>query len=464
MIKSLRVTILQCEDLPSPLAIRLHVAHSRVKQVAVQKSFEVCSEAHVNLKLYCAGELIGLLPLFLSSVQTESKWLPVSIAPEEIRWSDVIGEVSQGPRIHISIDPLRALSPILELTETRENSFLESSLDESSLLSTLQRERESHSVILREMQLKVMEMQQELVKVRWQSRMELEAVELKCKAELSIQAAAAEKAKAALKRESANAEILSGKLKSAEEKLRETAETGRLTQEIRTKSSEIAELTKRLTAAETANGLLEARLRDTEAKLMESKLRAYDTPKKSTAPSEKASEQSQDRPADCIIPDLMEDLLQDYLQTHRVSAPIVRLSEGVYTIGKKQVELRVCRGLIAVKDRGKQMSLEQFLRLNEKQSAVKPVSVRPKSVEPESQRHFRSLSNFIDLMSRPGDHDTSVRVHTDHSLDQHSDYRGLALQFQSDGRPDYRKGTISSSNKRREKRASISERSRILRV
>lgn len=466
MIKSLRVTILQCEDLPSPLAIRMHVSGSRVRQVAVQKAFEICSEAHVTLKLYCAGELIGLLPLLLSAAQSESKWLPVSISPEEIRWSDIIGEVSQGPRIRVCIDPLRALSPILELTETRECSFLDSSLEDSTLLSTLQKERESHSASLREMQLKMMEMQQELVKVKWQSRMELEQVEMKYKSELSVMAAAVEKAKSALKKESANSDLLGGKLKAAEEKLREA---GRFSQELHTKSTEIADLTKRLAAAEAANDLLESRLRDSEAKLVDSKLRAYDTPKKSTAPSEKASEQSQDRPTDCIISDLVDDLLQDYIHTQKVTVPIVRLAEGVYTIGKKQVELKVCRGLIAVKDRGKQMSLEQFLRLQDlwKQPSTKLTYSRPKSVEPDSQRHFRSMSNFIDLIARPCDSsiDTSVRMNTDHSLDQASDYRrGLALHFRTDGRPDYRKSTISSGNKRREKRASISERSRILRL
>ena len=469
MIKSLRVTILQCEDLPSPLAIRMHAAGSRVRQVAVQKAFETCSEAHVTLKLYCAGELIGLLPLLLSATQSESKWLPVSISPEEIRWSDIIGEVSQGPRIHVCIDPLRALSPILELTETRECSFLDSSLEDSSLLSTLQKERENHSATLREMQVKMMEMQQELVKVKWQSRMELEQVAMKCKSELSVMSAALEKAKSVLKKESANTDLLNGKLKAAEEKLREAAETGRLRQELHSKSSEVADLTRRLAAAEAANGLLESRLRDSEAKLVDSKLRTYDTPKKSTAPSEKASEQSQDRPTDCIISDLVDDLLQDYIQTQKVTIPIVRLAEGVYVVGKKQVEMKVCRGLIAVKDRGKQMSLEQFLRLHDlkKQSSAKLTRPRPKSVEPEAQRHFRSMSNFIDLIARPYESsiDTSVRMHTDHSLDRASDFsRGLALPFRADGRPDYRKSTISSGNKRREKRASISERSRILRL
>lgn len=465
MIKSLRLTILQCEDLPSPLAFRLHVSGSRVRQVTTQKPFEVATSTHVTLKLYSAGELIGLLPMFLTVTLPESKWLPVAISTEEIRWSEVIGEVSQGSRIRLSIEPIRPLSPILELTETRENSLLDSPSSESSLLSTLQKERESHNSALREMQLKVMEVQQELIQVKWQAKMDVEDMEMKCKTQISTLTANLDKTKNALKKESANVETLTSKLKDMEEKLKEavlksqSSQIDRLTAELQSKVLEISSLSERLSLSEAANSHLESRLKDAESKLTECKLRSYDTPKKSTAPSEKASEQSQERPSDCLISDLVEDLLQEYVQRHKVTVPIVRVEEGVYVIGKKQVEVKACRGQLGVKDHGKQMTLEEFL--GRKQASHRRLDSRPKSVEPEGERHFRSMSNFIDLLGRPScdsSVDLSVRMPTDHSLER----RKFVLSRKCG--LDYRKGTISSTNKRREKRASISERSRILRL
>lgn len=291
MMKSLRLLWAQAEDLPTPLAARLHLSgSSRMRVLAFHKPCEVPCDSSFSLKFYSSGELVGVIHLVVNGVEgLESRWIPLEQGEREVCWLDFDGLECVGPRVQLTLEPMRPLSPILELTEANECSATDctpSSRPASpegeqlrEVIESLQREREANTEAHKELQLKVMELQQALVKERWENRIHVEQVEVKHKGEVSQLMLALDKAKSLQKKEAALAENLTGKLRETEEKLTEItlktdpetvvlkATIDQLEENLTKKSLEMTEIAKKLYAAENRNLALESQLQIAESRL-----------------------------------------------------------------------------------------------------------------------------------------------------------------------------------------------------
>jgi len=177
------------------------------------------------------------------------------------------------------------LSPILELTEANECSVTDCTPTSPEgdqlreVIESLQREREVSSATLKDLQLKVMELQQALVKERWENRVSVEQLEVKHKGEASQLMLALDKAKGLQKKEAALNEALAGKLTEAEDKLAELraktdpetvvlkATIDQLEESLGKKSLEVAQIAGKLPILEHRNSTLEIQLKTSESRL-----------------------------------------------------------------------------------------------------------------------------------------------------------------------------------------------------
>lgn len=291
MPKSLRLLWAQAEDLPTPLAARLHLSGSnRMRVLAFHKPCEVPCDVPFTLKFYSSGELIGVIRVVTSAVDSlERRWIPLEMGEIEVSWGEFEGGECLGPRVQLTLEPMRPLSPILELTEANECSATDctpSSRPTSpegdqlrEVIESLQREREMNSETLKNLQLKVMELQQALVKERWENRISVEQLEVKHKGETSQLMLALDKARGLQKKETALTEALTEKLTETEEKLAELkaktdpetvvlkATIDQLEENLGKKTLEVAQIAGKLPILEHRNSTLDLQLKTTESRL-----------------------------------------------------------------------------------------------------------------------------------------------------------------------------------------------------
>ena len=560
MMKSLRLLWGRSEDLPSPLAARLHLS-SRMRLLAFRKPCEVPGDLPLTLKFYSSGDLIGIIHLYLPSITApETRWIPIKPGENEGNWTDFGTKECSGPRVQLTLEPMRPLSPILELTEANEcstttecgpisptNSHETEQLRD--IIESLQRERLLNSDSQKELQLKLMELQQTLVKERWENKINLEQMEVKYKGEISQLMMNLEKSKGMIKKEAALSENLTIKLAEAEEKLMEIMEKPNMENEILQRKIEkleekIAKKDLEIDKITRENFELEGKLETTESRLatasaqlstlrteheavlstsksLSVELNAAKSALKpanetsfslsflesekvnftqqlhemqhfinkcksdlSTAISENDKKDRELRNSATLIEslkaklqayettikvlkasagvqmegiDLVDEALREYMKGRKGVLQFMKVMEGVYTYGQKQVQVAVRSGEIVVKVNREVMGIEEFLGTGER--GHHRSTSRPRSVDRDalgSSLHSRTMSNFMDFLPKQADvsfdlQSSTQRVHTD--TDYISDRMSRPLLPNRDTTPkrEYLKQTISSTLKVTEK-------------
>lgn len=553
MKKALTLTWTACEELPTPLAVRV-LCPGLVQTIALsfRKGEEVPADLPLKLEFLYAGEVIGFAT-FLPCMQEgeEMRWLPVGFPDRDMQWSDLETEPS-GPRVQIALEPVRPLSPIMEMTEASECSLVEPALctsgrispneDLKTIISDLQREREVLSSKHKDLQLRVMELQQTLVKDRWRAKMDLEQLDQRHKAEVGHLVIVLDKLKAAQRRDAAMVEELRGRLGTAEGKYQE--QEGKLVAakaQIQQRDEELTAATGTISTLQSLNTGMESRLSAAQSEIKQLKGEAKESlirvqtlqeeldnrrlttpdtrkstpstekrPTKATIESDlqqildlkqsvsslqsalKASHEETDRKdreirqlsaqvealrtknrplqelpaAECTVPDMVDDLLRDYTQSHNLTVPFVKISEGVYTVGSKRVNVTVRNGVPVIRVGGGFMFLEEFVKMYGpverfvtpkrlfRGSRKSSQDVRARSIGADTQRHHRSVTAGGDLGGNwQAESAASQRLDTENSCDYGNITERDCMQIQKprgremSPRPVYWRETISSHNK-----------------
>jgi hypothetical protein len=555
MKKALTLTLTACEELPTPLSVRLLCPGlAQTLALSFRKGEEVPADLPLKLEFLYAGEVIGFVT-FLPCVQDteEIRWLPVGFPEREMQWSDLETEPT-GPRVQISLQPVRPLSPIMEMTEASECSLVDPAIctsgrvspneDLRAIIDDLQREREVLGSKHKDLQLRVMELQQALVKDRWRAKMDIEQLDQRHKAEVGHLVIVLDKLKAAQKRDAAMVEELRGKLNAVEGRHQE--QEGKLAAAkglVQQKEEELKTAAGTLSTIQSLNSGLETRLAAAQSEIRMLKEEAKEnvaivqalqeelgnrrltTPdtRKSTPSTDKkhskasiesdlqqildlkqsisslqsalaASHEETDRkdkeirqlsnqleafrtrpralqelPAECTVPDMVDDLLRDYAQSHQLTVPFVKVSEGVYTVGSKRVNVTVRNGVPVIRVGGGFMFVEEFVKMygpverlvtpkrlftQGRGSRKSSQDLRARSIGADTQRHHRSVTAGGDLGGNwQAESTVSQRLDTENSCDYGNVTEREPMQIQKargremSPRPVYWRETISSHNK-----------------
>lgn len=437
MKKALTLTIQEVQELPQPLLLKLQTSDIPVHSVSLGTREAVGEE--VGLELCYSGQLVGAVRLRFGEVgDGERKWVAVQTLAEMRRWEDLEGREEAGPRVLLSIEPIPTLPPIVEQPEPSDGSLL-SSLSHSSspTLSHNPSQPDFPDPVprVKELQLRVLELEQTLARERWSCRVEIEQVEERYRVETGKLTIVLEKMKAAVKKEALHCEELKSLLLAAESR----------TQALETANKEalllLSQSQAQITAFETClsekdreKQALEAELTleiakkqeiDKEISILKETLRAEKErnreKRQNTEPSslndlrqtisslqsalslsksELDSHKSKSKAYEATIqglqaslsvldltppPDLIEELVQSFSKSHTLPVPIVRLGDGHYSIGAKKVCFGVKEGGLAIKVAGGFMALEEFLKM------YGPVSQslihKPRLLSQDSLRH-----------------------------------------------------------------------------
>jgi hypothetical protein len=426
MKKSLILTVQEVLELPQPLSMKLQQEGEEATHSIVQGTGEaVSSEQAVVVEFYYSGELLGAVRIQLTGIEgAESKWVSVGASAELRVWKDLGEDTGTGPRVLISIEPSRPLSPIIEQPEPSDCSLI-SSLSHSSS-PTLSNNPSMPEFLsepplrLKELQLRVIELEQTLSRERWSGRAEMEQAEGRFRAEMGKMGIVLDKMKAAVKKEAMQCEELKSLLSAAESR----AQTADLSNKenlrlLNSSQAQISALQANISALESQNRekdseklvLMEELRREKERKAelerelgaLKEAFRAEKDEKRAAAEQEtlqtlrqtisslqsalsvssselgshKAKSKAYeatihdlqvsismlDQTSPQITSDVVEDLVQSYSKTHSLPVPIVKLSDGHYSIGTKKVAFCVKEGGLAIKVGGGLMALEEFLKM-----------------------------------------------------------------------------------------------------
>ena len=480
MKKSLILTVQEVLELPQPLAMKLQQEGEEAAHSLVVGTGEAvgCEQAAV-VEFYYSGELLGAVRIHLAGIDgAESKWVSVGASAELRVWKDLGEDTGTGPRVLISIEPTRPLSPIIEQPEPSDCSLI-SSLSHSSspTLSNNPSMPEfppEPPLRLKELQLRVIELEQTLSRERWSGRAEMEQAEGRFRAEIGKMGIVLDKMKAAVKKEVLQCEELKSLLSAAESRA-QTADLSNI-ENLRLLSSsqaQVAALQANISVLESQNrekdseklALVDELRREKERKAelerelgaLKDAFRAEKDEKRAAAEqetlqtlrqtisslqsalsvssSELGSHKAKSKAYEATIHDLqvsismldqtrdeVEDLLQSYSKTHTLPVPILKLSDGLYSIGTKKVAFCVKEGGLAIKVGGGLMALEEFLKMygpvsqslihkprllsqessqraSRKSASPQPVQLPRKSIQLPA--HFRTDSEPSDTFSAP---------------------------------------------------------------
>ena len=548
MKKALVLTLTASEELPTPLTARLqHPGQSQSLPITFNKAEEVPGDLPIRLEFLYAGETIGFTSFIGTTVeQEETKWLSVGFADSGVGWDELEDETT-GPRVQVTVESIRPLSPIMEMTEASECSLLDPSSgrisptdDFKSTLTDLIKEKDFLTSRQKDLQMKIIDLQQTLTKERWKAKVDLEQSEQRHKAEIGHLVILIEKMKSGQKREAALIEELRGKLSLCEGKVKgKEEELEEIRGKWREKEEEMETATEMMETLQSENEGLEteiAALRRENEQLQEEnkeqlakiqaiqedfgnrRLQTPDT-RKSTPSTEKkpnrvsiesdiqqildlkqslaslqaaltASHEETDRKekelrqvyaeldalksrrpnttlqelpgVESTMRDMVDDLLRDYAQSHQLTVPLVKISEGVYAVGSKKVNVTVRNGVPVIRVGGGFMFLEEFMKMyGPVEKFITPRRLcslsrggrkgsqdgRPRSID--TQRHHRSVTTGGET-TWTQEPPSSQRVDTENSCDYgNATERGLQKLRGRDmsPRPVYWRETISSHNK-----------------
>jgi len=415
MKKALTLTVQEVQELPQPLTLKLNQTDEAPgHSVSVGTGIAVGEE--VVLELCYSGELVGAVRLQIGEVAgVERKWVAVQTSAELRLWKDVEGREEIGPRVLISIEPTRPLSPIIEQPEPSDGSLL-SSLSHSSSPSL------SHNPSLpdfpdpalrvKDLQLRVMELEQTLARERWTCRVEMEQAEGRYRVETGKLGIVLEKMKAAVKKEASQCEELKSLLSAAETRIQALDLSNQETLHLLSQSQDqvaayeaslsekdrekreleeelVREIAKKEGIEREMSSLKETlrveKERSREGKQAAERSSLHDLRQTisslqsalSLSTSELDSHKAKSKALEVTIHtlqasmsqldqtpvDLIEELVQGFSRTHALPVPIVRLGEGQYSIGSKKVCFGVKEGGLAIKVGGGLMALEEFLKM-----------------------------------------------------------------------------------------------------